>query len=243
MLVFAVPTLPVVCGALAGVSSWGWAWPGCRPPCSCARRGRCCGCWSRIFVLHLVLTDVLTGTLTVLRLLALVLAAAVVTATTRVTEMVAVIERICWPLRWVGVRPARIGLVIAMALRFIPLIAERADRIREAQAARGGSVRGLRGLTTTVVPLLVQVLQMAHTVSEALDARGRGRRPRAPGRSPCGLTRRPARWSEIWLAGRRGRADAPGAVGGGRGRAWAWPGTATPSAEAPGRSTPTWRSR
>jgi biotin transport system permease protein len=30
----------------------------------------------------------------------------------------------------------------------------------------------VRALTTTVVPLLVQVLQMAHTVSEALDARG-----------------------------------------------------------------------
>jgi len=95
-----------------------------------------------------------------------------VTATTRVTEMVAVVERVCRPLQWVGVRPARIGLVIAMALRFIPLISERAQRIREAQAARGGSVRGLRGLTTMVVPLLVQVLQLAHTVSEALDARG-----------------------------------------------------------------------
>jgi biotin transport system permease protein len=121
----------------------------------------------------------------VLRLLALVLAAAVVTATTRVTAMVAVVERACRPLEWVGVRPARIGLVIAMALRFIPLIAERADRIRDAQAARGGSVRGLRGLRTTVVPLLVQVLQLAHTVSEALDARGaddvplRRRDPRA----------------------------------------------------------------
>jgi biotin transport system permease protein len=33
-------------------------------------------------------------------------------------------------------------------------------------------VRGLRGLSTTLVPLLVQVLQLAHTVSEALDARG-----------------------------------------------------------------------
>jgi biotin transport system permease protein len=86
--------------------------------------------------------------------------------------MVAVVERILRPLEGLGIRPARIGLVIAMTLRFIPLIAERADRIREAQAARGGSLRGLRALTTTVVPLLVQVLQLAHTVSEALDARG-----------------------------------------------------------------------
>jgi biotin transport system permease protein len=132
-----------------------------------------------LFAVHALVTDVLTGAITATRLLALVLAAAVVTATTRVTAMVAVVERVCWPLRFVGVRPARIGLVLAMALRFIPLVADRADRIREAQAARGGSVRGLRGLRTTVVPLLVQVLQLAHTVSEALDARGADDVPRA----------------------------------------------------------------
>ena len=171
-LVFAVPTLPVVGGALAGVVLLGLA--GARLPAAVLQRqARAVAWWLvALFVLHSVVTDVLTGVVTVLRLLTLVLAAAVVTATTRVTAMVGFVERICRPLQWVGVRPARIGLVIAMALRFIPLISERADRIREAQAARGGSVRGLRGLTTTVVPLLVQVLHLAHTVSEALDARG-----------------------------------------------------------------------
>ena len=185
VLVFAVPTLPVVVGALVAVVVLGLVVAGL-PAAVLARPARAVLWWLvALFVMHAVLTDVLTGTLTVLRLLTLVLAAAVVTATTRVTAMVAVIERICRPLQWVGVRPARIGLVIAMALRFIPLISERADRIREAQAARGGSVRGLRGLTTTTVPLLVQVLQLAHTVSEALDARGaddvpvRRGRPRA----------------------------------------------------------------
>ena len=172
VLVFAVPTLPVVVGALAGVIVLGVA--GARLPAAVlARQARAVLWWLvALFVLHAVVTDVLTGALTALRLLALVLAAAVVTATTRVSAMVEVVERVCGPLRWVGVRPARIGLVIAMALRFIPLISERADRIREAQAARGGSTRGLRGLATTVVPLLVQVLQLATTVSEALDARG-----------------------------------------------------------------------
>ena len=172
VLVFAVPTLPVVAGALAGVVVLGLG-VARLPAAVLVRQARAVLWWLvALFVLHAVVTDVLTGALTVLRLLALVLAAAVVTATTRVTAMVAFIERICAPLRFLGVRPARIGLVIAMALRFIPLISDRADRIREAQAARGGSARGLRGLTTTVVPLLVQVLQLAHTVSEALDARG-----------------------------------------------------------------------
>ena len=101
--------------------------------------------WSRSFVVHALVTDSLTGAVTVLRLLALVLAAAVVTATTRVTAMVAVVERVCGAAA-VGRACARrgSGWCIAMALRFIPLVAERADRIREAQAARGGSVRGLR---------------------------------------------------------------------------------------------------
>jgi biotin transport system permease protein len=172
VLVFAVPTLPVVVGALAAVVVLGLG-AARLPAAVLVRQARAVSWWLvALFVLHSVVTDVLTGAVTVLRLLTLVLAAAVVTATTRVTAMVAVVERVCRPLRWVGVRPARIGLVIAMALRFIPLISERADRIREAQAARGGSARGLRGLTTTVVPLLVQVLQLASTVSEALDARG-----------------------------------------------------------------------
>jgi biotin transport system permease protein len=168
VLLFVVPRLDVVAGALAGVLLVGLGlarlpvrvlWAQVRPVLV----------WlAALFVVHLLVTDAVTGALAVTRLLTLVLAAAVVTATSRVTELVGVVERVCAPLRWVGVRPARIGLVIAMTLRFIPLIAERAARIREAQAARGGA----RRLTILVVPLLVQVLQMAHTTAEALDARG-----------------------------------------------------------------------
>jgi biotin transport system permease protein len=172
VLVFAVPTLPMVGGALIAVVVLG-LFVAHLPAAALAYQARAVLWWLvGLFLLHWMLTDLTTGAVTVVRLLTLVLAAAVVTATTRVTAMVAVVERLCRPLEWVGVRPARIGLVIAMALRFIPLITERADRIREAQAARGGTTRGIRGLTTTVVPLLVQVLQLAHTVSEALDARG-----------------------------------------------------------------------
>jgi biotin transport system permease protein len=126
---------------------------------------------------HLLVTDVRTGTVAVLRLLALVLAAAVVTSTTRVTALVAVVEWLARPLQVVGVRPARVGLVIAMTLRFIPVLAEQAARIREAQAARGAE----RMRIGMLVPLLIQVLRLAHTLSEALDARGADD---APARSP-----------------------------------------------------------
>jgi biotin transport system permease protein len=170
--VFAVPT-PVAAGAaLLAVVAVGLG-PARLPAGLLARQARAVWVWVvALVVFHALATDLLTGITTALRMLALVLAAAVVTATTRVTALVAVVERLCAPLRLVGVRPARIGLAVAMALRFIPLVAERADRIREAQAARGGRVRGPRALVHLVVPLLVSVLQLAHTVGEALDARG-----------------------------------------------------------------------
>ena len=71
-----------------------------------------------------------------LRLLALVAATVLVTSTTWVTELVAFVELLPRPLAVFGVRPARVGLVIAMALRFIPLSAERAQAIQEVQACR-----------------------------------------------------------------------------------------------------------
>ena len=182
VLLFARPTLTVAVTALVGTLAVGLG-VARLPVAVLARQAWALrGFLLVLFVVHVLTTDVASGAHTVLRLLTMVLAAAVVTATTRVSEMVAVIVRLCAPLRLVGVRPERVGLVITMALRFIPVLIERADRIRAAQAARGGSPRGVRALRTTVAPLLVQVLQMAHDVSEALDARGAddvpARRPR-----------------------------------------------------------------
>ena len=172
VLLFARPTLTVAGAALAGTLVVGLGVA--RLPAAVLARQAWALRWFllALLVVHALTTDVASGAHTVLRLLTLVLAAAVVTATTRVTEMVAVVEFVCAPLRLVGGRPQRVGLLIAMALRFIPVLVERADRIRAAQAARGGAPRGVRALRTTVAPLLVQLLQMAHDGSEALDARG-----------------------------------------------------------------------
>jgi biotin transport system permease protein len=172
VLLFARPTLAVAGAALVGTLAVGLGVA--RLPVAVLARQAWALRWFllALLVVHALTTDLASGAHTVLRLLTLVLAAAVVTATTRVTEMVAVVEWLCAPLRLVGGRPQRVGLLIAMALRFIPVLIERADRIRAAQAARGGAPRGVRALRTTVAPLLVQLLQMAHDVSEALDARG-----------------------------------------------------------------------
>ena len=177
---FATARLDVVAGAFVLVLVAGLL--GARlPGRALAAQARPVWAWLvALFAFHVLATGPLIGAVAVLRLLTLVVAAAVVTATTRVTALVAVIEWLLAPLRVLGVRPARVGLVIAMTLRFIPLVADRAAAVRQAHAARGGD----RLRPAMVVPLLVQVLRMAATVGDALDARGAGdvptRRPRRP---------------------------------------------------------------
>jgi biotin transport system permease protein len=179
LALFATARLVLVAAALVLVLAAGLLWARL-PSRALTSQVRSVWIWlAALFGVHLLVTGPLLGAVAVLRVLTLVLAAAVVTTTTRMTALVAVIEWLTSPLRVFGVRPARIGLVIAMTLRFIPLVAEQAARIREAQAARGAD----RLRPATVVPLLVQVLRMATTVGEALDARGAGDvSARRPGR-------------------------------------------------------------
>ena len=100
-------------------------------------------------------------------ILALVLLANLVTLTTRTTDLVDVIVVMCRPLRVVGVDPLRVGLVLNLAIRCVPLVVELAGEVREAQRARGleSSPRAL------VVPLLVRALRRADGLGEALVAR------------------------------------------------------------------------
>ncbi|AYF76315.1 energy-coupling factor transporter transmembrane protein EcfT [Nocardia yunnanensis] len=101
------------------------------------------------------------------RLLTLVLLANLVTLTTRTSAMIETIERALKPLRPLGVRPERVGLLVAMTIRFIPVIREQAELVRAAQRARG-----IERSTVFLVPLLIRTLRMADGVGEALDARG-----------------------------------------------------------------------
>jgi energy-coupling factor transport system permease protein len=66
------------------------------------------------------------------------------------------------------------GVVISIALTFIPQTTRSITRIREAQAVRGHRVRGLRDWLPIVVPLLVSGLERSMGLAEAMVARGYG---------------------------------------------------------------------
>jgi biotin transport system permease protein len=101
------------------------------------------------------------------RLVAILLLASLLTVTTRMSDLVAVLQRILRPLGRIGLDPAVVALTISLTLTTVPVIAAFADRVREAERARDVRL-GVR----TVVPLLVLSLRHADDVGDALAARG-----------------------------------------------------------------------
>ncbi|WP_027499468.1 energy-coupling factor transporter transmembrane component T family protein [Rhodococcus sp. UNC363MFTsu5.1] len=94
--------------------------------------------------------------------------AALVTLTTKVMDMLDAVARMLAPLRRFGVNPDRVGLVLAMTLRCIPLLSGLVSDVTEARKARGLGF-SLRALA---VPVVVGALRTADAMGEALAARG-----------------------------------------------------------------------
>lgn len=106
---------------------------------------------------------------TLLRLTALMLFAAAVTATTTITQFMDEITALARPVERTGlVKADDIGLAVGLVLRFVPEIIARYHAIGEAHAARGLKLRP----TTMLIPLIILTLRDADNIAAAIDARG-----------------------------------------------------------------------
>jgi biotin transport system permease protein len=121
-----------------------------------------------VAVFHLVVSGweraaVFAGVIT-----SLVLLAALVTLTTRTTDMVDAVVHGLRPFRRIGVQPERVGLLLALGIRSVPVVVSLAEEVRDAQRARGlaASPRAF------AVPLIVRSLRHADALGDALVARG-----------------------------------------------------------------------
>jgi biotin transport system permease protein len=106
---------------------------------------------------------VVVGTLVVA-----VVGAALVSLTTRVTDLLDVITRLLEPARAIGADPDRVALLLALTIRALPVIAATMHEARDARRARGLE-RSTRALVT---PVVVRTIRHADRVGEALAARG-----------------------------------------------------------------------
>ena len=104
-----------------------------------------------------------------LRLLATIGLANLVTMTTRLDDLVAVVNRLAHPLNMIGLRLPGIGLLIALVIRFTPTIANKGLLLAESWRSRA---RRRRLSWRIVAPLVVLAIDDSEHVAESLRARG-----------------------------------------------------------------------
>ena len=102
-----------------------------------------------------------------LRMVIMVAAATLVLLTTRFDELLATFPSLMRPLAWTGLPVRRIALALAMTLRFIPVLSQRASDLSRAWRARSPRKPRHRLLT----PLALAALDEADHAAEALRAR------------------------------------------------------------------------
>lgn len=121
-----------------------------------------------IFGWHVVTGDAAGGLLIALRMLTAVGIANLVTVTTRLSDMMAVVRVLLSPLRRFGIQPHRVELAMALVIRFTPVLASKGQTLVSAWRARSPRRPGWR----IVIPFAVLALDDAERVAEALRARG-----------------------------------------------------------------------
>ncbi|MGU3431878.1 energy-coupling factor transporter transmembrane component T family protein [Actinomycetes bacterium M1A6_2h] len=94
--------------------------------------------------------------------------ASLVTLTTRVTAMLDTTARALGPFRRVGVDPDRVGLLLALTIRCVPLLTEIVHEVSDARKARGLQW----SVTALATPVIVRALRTADALGDSLLARG-----------------------------------------------------------------------
>ena len=117
---------------------------------------------------NLLTGDPVGGAVVILRLLTAILSANFVTMTTLLSQMIAVLNRVAAPLRFIGLQPKAVAMAVALVVRFIPVLSQRIADISDAWRARSVRRPGWR----IIVPVVLSALDDADRVAEALRARG-----------------------------------------------------------------------
>ena len=115
----------------------------------------------------------------VCRILLLILASAELTYATTPNDLTDAIEKLLYPLRYIGLKNAvhTLAMMMTIALRFIPTLIEETQKIMNAQKARGADLESgklierIKALIPILIPLLISSVRRAYELAEAMECR------------------------------------------------------------------------
>ncbi|MCR5082610.1 MAG: energy-coupling factor transporter transmembrane protein EcfT [Parasporobacterium sp.] len=113
----------------------------------------------------------------VIRLMLIVLGCSIVTYTTTPNDLTAGLEKgLSW-MRKIKVPVHEIAMMMSIALRFIPILVEEADKIMKAQSARGADfdsgniIAKAKNMIPVIVPLFISAFRRASELATAMESR------------------------------------------------------------------------
>jgi energy-coupling factor transport system permease protein len=118
------------------------------------------------------------GLISASRMMLFVSFAAMLSFTTQPERLAQGLSRLLKPIRYIGLSPDKLALMINISLRFIPTLFEESERIWKAQVSRGLELRNkpLRQRVKLILALLVPItfgaFRRAIELADSMEARG-----------------------------------------------------------------------
>ncbi len=131
----------------------------------------------RLFIFRITKEGIITGVYMLIRLVYLVIGTSMLTLTTSPMTLTDGIEKLLAPFTVIKVPAHEIAMMMTIAIRFIPTIADEADKIMKAQTARGADfesgslLRRAKAMIPLLVPLFVSSFRRADELAVAMDSR------------------------------------------------------------------------
>ena len=128
-------------------------------------------------ILHITAEGVRLAIFMCVRLVLLVMTTSVLTLTTTPIVLTDAVENLLSPFKRIGVPAHELAMMMTIALRFIPLLADETEKIIAAQKARGaafdegGLMDRARALLPILVPLFLSAINRASELAMAMEAR------------------------------------------------------------------------
>ena len=112
-----------------------------------------------------------------IRLMYLVAGSSIMTFTTSPNGLTDGMEKLLHPLNKLNVPVHEVAMMMSIALRFIPILLEEADKIMKAQQARGADfesgniIQRAKAMGPILVPLFVSAFRRANDLAMAMESR------------------------------------------------------------------------
>ncbi|HTX79445.1 MAG TPA: energy-coupling factor transporter transmembrane component T [Longilinea sp.] len=133
-------------------------------------------------IITISVNDLLLGAALLVRFMGLILLISLVSFCLSESELTHGLEALLRPLEKLGFQPYDLVMTVQVTLRFLPLLAQTAERIAKAQYSRGadwgtgkgGLIRRARQIVPLILPLFLSSLRRAEKMALAMDARAYG---------------------------------------------------------------------